>query len=320
MRCQAADCTTTAVSNGTTTTHCVRHGGGRRCQAEGCSRSAQGNGTTTTHCVRHGGGRRCQEADCTRGAEGNGTTTTHCKRHGGGYRCQAEGCSSSASSNCRGSATTHCVQHGGGPRCEHPDHQAWTENNAAGFKHGGVFLCHQHWLGTFTDGRACRAIRKEILFLGNLVANLSTSVGMTVAEFDASYAHDTNLRSCHLLRRPDLLFTLPHLAIMVEFDERGHSGYTESQELSHIEVIRGNLAERGVPYLYVLRVSDRGMFKRQRCGNGEEVWVPTDAFAAGSATIYERLRPWFRAGLAGPTPRSLIEAGRDRGVLVDKLY
>ena len=65
------------------------------------------------------------------------------------------------------------------------------------------------------------------------------------AEFD-QYAmnHDKNVRSCKLLRRPDLLFCFGFFAVLFEFDENnGHRDRTELSEIEHLEVIRRYVKE-----------------------------------------------------------------------------
>ena len=179
------------------------------------------------------------------------------------------------------------------------------------------------------DNGTCRAIRREVLLLGELLARMPALLGATHAAIAACYVgHDFNVRACGLLRRPDLLFRFARFALLVECDEHGHRGRTEWSELSHLEVIRSHVAsENGLCHLAVCRVNPDGpapMFRRAARAFAtahvggrryrECLWEPTEHFAPKLRQVCETLRPWFLAGLARRLPQALVDipAGHPR--------
>ena len=61
-------------------------------------------------------------------------------------------------------------------------------------------LCHQHYY--MDTSNTCKAKRREIVLLGSVLTGMERSVEMG----EALVGHDFVVKSCHLLRRPDMLF------------------------------------------------------------------------------------------------------------------
>ena len=277
----------------------------RYCQQEGCGTPAQGS---TKYCISHGGGPRCQHEGCGTSARGS---TKYCISHGGGPRCQHEGCGKSAQGS-----TKYCARHGGGPRCQHEDHnyQKHPDWNGdliphGGYKLNGKILCHQHFYNEVNP--TCRAIRREPLVLGDIACSLPHLLGISHDDFNAYYlGNDFNVKSCHLLRRPDMLFMFPNFALLLEIDENKHKYRDEISEIKHIQVIHGWCKSNyEMNKLWVFRINPDGqhaMFKKVTCSNNELVWKPTEHFASKMDLIKEQLIPIINTGLNG-------------GVLMDKI-
>ncbi len=342
-RCTEEDCNNSAQHDGKggKATKCKRHGGGPRCTEEDCNNSAMGDGKggKATKCIRHGGGPRCTEEDCNNSAQhdGRGGKATKCVRHGGGPRCIEEGCNNLAKGDGKGGKATKCKRHGGGPRCSHKDH-AWASTPpVAHFRSlDNEPLCCQHYY--LSVNRSCRAIRKEILVLGNLLGEMPRLLGMTHEEFGAHYlGNDFNVSSCKLLRRPDMLFLFDAFAILIEIDEHSHRGRTELSELEHIDVIRRWLSdEHDMPYLYVLRVNPDGcrpMFRKVARPiettrvldkkYSQHVFEPTEYCHDKMAIICTRASTWIHSALRGEIPHPLRKASRDpaqQGVFTEWMF
>ena len=301
----------------------------RLCQVPGCTTPARGNdyGAPARYCRRHGGGPKCTRPGCNTSAEGNGLggKPLFCKVHGGGPRCQHPGCVFSAERDGTKAFPRFCTRHGGGYRCQHPDH-VWPGSGvppSASFLHEGVRLCHQHYYNDING--TCRAIKREIVVLGEIMAQLPALLGLAHNEFQRYFVnHDSNIKSCKLLRRPDLLFCFPRFAVLLEIDEHCHRGRTELSELEHLEVILRYVREqRGQPHLYVLRINPDGeepMFRKRKRSNGEMVWEPTPHFLPKFARVVDHLAPWVRHAVA---PRHRLRAcfeAAPQGCLVHKMY
>ena len=169
---------------------------------------------------------------CEKSAQG---TTDHCSGHGGGKRCITEGCTKSAQGK-----TDHCIAHGGGPRCEHPDHVVCAIEPvppSAGYWANGMRLCHQHF---YLDPlNTCKAIRREVVLLGSVMTGMMRSMEMD----DALVGHDFVVKSCQLIRRPDMLFKFKEFVLLIECDEHGHTDRSLASEMSHLEVIKQWVSE-----------------------------------------------------------------------------
>ena len=301
----------------------------RLCQHPGCRTEARGNdhGGKARYCRHHGGGPRCRHPWCATSAEGDGRggKPLFCKVHGGGPRCQHRGCHFSAERDGSKKRPRFCMRHGGGYRCQHPDH-VWPGSGippSASFLHRGVRLCHQHYYNNVNG--TCRAIKREIIVLGEIMAHLPGLLGLSHEEFQRYFInHDSNIRSCKLIRRPDLLFGFPHFAVLLEIDEHCHRDRSEISELEHLEVIRQYVAEHHrLRHMYVLRINPDGknpMFCRKKRSNGEIVWEPTDTFADKFRAVVRHVVPWIRAA-TGPRHRlrHLFEE-HPQACVVQKLY
>jgi hypothetical protein len=291
-RCQYIDCTRSALGDrcGGKASHCVKHGGGPRCRHVGCDHSALGDrcGGKSIHCVKHGGGPRCQYNSCASSALGNttGGKAKHCVKHGGGPRCQYTDCMNSASGNGQNAKATHCIRHGGGRRCEHADHDSQRTSLSyppapALHQLAGTWLCHQHFYHVVN--KKCRSIRREVLLLGEVLSTLPGLLGLSHDEFHAYYiGHDFNVRSCQLIRRPDMLFKFRSFAMLLEIDEHAHAGRTEYDEMCHLDVIRRWCCDTlGLNRMFVLRINPDGkhpMFRQYHSSNKESMWKPTAHF------------------------------------------
>ena len=301
----------------------------RLCQRAGCANHARGNdyGAPARFCRRHGGGPKCTRPGCRTSAEGNGLggKPLFCKVHGGGPRCQRPGCTFSAERDGTKTFPRFCQRHGGGYRCQHPDH-VWPGSGvppSASFAHGGARLCHQHYYNSVNG--TCRAIRREIVVLGEIMTQLPPLLGISHEDFQEYFVnHDSNIRSCKLLRRPDMLFCFPRFAILLEIDEHQHRTRTELSELEHLDVIRQYVQhQRGQRHLYVLRINPDGlkpMFRKRKRSNGEMVWEPSEYFIPKFGVIVRHLAPWVRCATA-PTHRlrKYFDAA-PQGCVVHKLY
>ena len=182
------------------------------------------------------------------------------------------------------------------------------------YRQGTYWELNQHF-HTRVNG-TCRAIRREIVCLEALLSTLPD-------EFAEHYiGHDFNVRSCKLLRRPDMFFDVGRFGVHIEIDKHGHLTCTELSELEHLEVIRyWARDERGLDWLYVLRVQPDGrspMFRKKHCPNADPIWEPTEHFERKFALIGARLVPWIRDRRAGTLPPRLENA--QGGVLVERLF
>ena len=274
--------------------------------------------------------KRCQWKDndttCTKYAHGPGNKrpALYCKRHGGGPRCQKDGCPSSALGDGKGGKPLYCQRHGGGRRCAAAECIDWPEQYpfAATFILDDVPLCFLHYYSE--PNSSCRAIRREPLFLGALLCELPALLGLSHAEFD-QYAmnHDKNVRSCKLLRRPDLLFCFGFFAVLFEFDENnGHRDRTELSEIEHLEVIRRYVKETAkLKHMYVLRINPEGkqpLFRKRLSTNKEQVWEPTEHFRRKFQEVAKKSQPWIEQAIQGPVPPELKAAFQ--GTKVEKMF
>jgi len=190
--------------------------------------------------------------------------------------------------------------HGGGIRCGHDDHDHAASSIVpfprpyACFEHDGQRLCWQHFHGV----AGCRAIRRELVLLGAILCDCPRG-----EELERAYlGHDFTLRSCQLLRRPDMLFAFASFALLIECDEHGHRDRSLASEDLHLGVVRQWLAEHhGLERLYMLRVNPDGrapMFARSLATNGEPVWEPTSVGEDKMRQVLARLSPVIASGLA----------------------
>jgi len=155
-------------------------------------------------------------------------------------------------------------------------------------------VCWQHYYGAVGQ---CRAIRRELVMLGALLCGVDRAT-----ELDACYlGHDFNVKSCQLLRRPDMMFRFASFGLLIECDENAHRDRQLASEESHLGVIRQWLREQhGLDRLYVVRVNPDGrkpMFVKKTATNGEPVWEPTEHCEDKMHAIFERLGPVINAGL-----------------------
>ena len=295
---------------------CVRHGGGVRCiatQPDGtpCTKSAvRSQGNVTMHCIFHGGGDRCtcilqDGSRCTTTAAiTKGVGRLFCSRHGGGPRCQflsadGEPCTSGAVV-CKGQSMSLCRSHGGGLRCESADHDFPPTamepypRPVAHYERDGVRMCWQHY---YSGINRCRAIRRELLLLGSLLCGVPRGIELQ----DCFLGHDFTLSSCHLMRRPDMLFRFNSVGLLVECDENAHRDRKLITEELHLAVIRQWMQEKhDLSRLYVVRINpdgDRPMFVRRCAGNAEMVWEPTEHCEEKLLALFSALKPVVDAGL-----------------------
>lgn len=279
-KCQEGGCWT-ATAN-TNFEYCKTHGGGIRCSVEGCTASARGRGQTAPLCTKHGGGRRCPHTDesgqvCGRSVEYDGSK--FCTIHGGRIRCAVDGCknvgykdssrddgnyycrSHSLSSTCQEEGCTKqycpsnardtslklCFAHGGGYRCQHADHMTTHPHKRPRARHkslqGNGYLCWQHLMIENGAEPKCKYIRREIVFLGHLLTDMHTLLGLDHETFTRDHycGHDFPLGWCQTNARPDMLFrfdnTTPKTVVLVEFDEQNHVDRSCKSELQHATVI-----------------------------------------------------------------------------------
>ena len=169
----------------------------------------------------------------------------------------------------------------------------------------------------------CRAIRRELLCLGNLYANIPNYLDLTHEEFEQYYeGNDFNVKSCKLIRRPDMLFTFPQYAVLIELDENAHKNRSEISEIEHLEVIKKWLFEnRGLEYMCVLRINPDGknpMFKKIYSSNSEPIWKPTEYFEEKMPEIFEVLKEWMHYSFNGTIPVELKSS--QQNTFIKKLY
>jgi len=142
----------------------------------------------------------------------------------------------------------------------------------------------------------CKAIRREVVLLGEVYSQLPGLMGLTHEAFDKHYlGHDFTVQSCHLLRRPDMLFRFGKFALLIEIDEHAHRGYTEGDEIRHLDVIRRWCLETyGLAHMYVVRINPDGpkpMFRKVHSSNKEAVWKPTVSFGEKFESVCKHLVP-----------------------------
>jgi len=211
------------------------------------------------------------------------------------------------------------------PRCTHTDHDWARETNVADIPRahfrgdGGEPLCWQHF---YNEARMCRAIRREKIYLGNLIAVLPNYLHLSHDEFDQYYlGNDFNVSSCQLKRRPDMLFNFPRCAVLLEFDENGHRDRSEMSELSHLMVIKKWCEdELNQPNLYVFRINPDGnepMFAKKNNGPStgldidgmrrEQVWEPTEYFKPKLEKILPVLVNTINAAIHGGDALDVFE-------------
>lgn len=135
------------------------------------------------------------------------------------------------------------------------------------------------------------------MLLGALLCNVERAV-----DLEACYlGHDFTVKSCQLLRRPDMMFRFSSFGLLIECDENAHRDRHLASEESHLGVIRQWLKEtHGLDRLYVVRVNPDGrkpMFVRKMATNGEPVWEPTNYCEGKLQTVFQQLRPVIDAGL-----------------------
>ena len=167
-------------------------------------------------------------------------------------------------------------------------------------------MCWQHY--HTHPNRKCKAIRREVIALGELLKDLPGLLNMTHEDFAKYYiGNDFTVKSCKLLRRPDMMFILPHFGVLVEFDEFGHQDRTALSELEHLHVIKEWVREvHKLDHLYVLRINPdlegREMFKKKRSRNGEYLYHTTVHFEERIANCAGTLGRWIARGIEGPVP------------------
>jgi hypothetical protein len=89
-------------------------------------------------------------------------------------------------------------------------------------------------------------VRKEHHILGEILRR--------VPELEAAAYHwqwDCPVQGGCSLKRPDMLFIVPHFYIQVEIDEEGHEGYSCFNEGTRLEIVAADTAKLGV----VLRIN-----------------------------------------------------------------
>jgi hypothetical protein len=323
----------------------------RRCQAcmQAVPSFAEPGQGVVTHCGRcksatmvNVTGRRCSCGVQPYFGYPGGRQATHCNQ------CRTPGMRNIRDKRCScgrarplfgvaGSAATHCVA------CREPVHVVmaghWCKGEIvhghdtptpARFKLDGQWLC---WgcakEKTGATGRNhCRAIRREYIFLGDLLTRcLPAELGLAPGRPLHTYQHDRAVLSCHSISRPDLTFVLPNFLIVVEFDEGGHTNRSIISELQHLEVIRQWAREvHGLQYVYVLRIDERGLFRRIYTGGQtgvstqprEMMWQPTDLFDICIQAVAGRLVDRIRRALCprGGVPVELHMAAQGTHVEV----
>ena len=103
-------------------------------------------------------------------------------------------------------------------RCARSDHNWLRESNNvheipfANYRlDTGEFVCKDHFYAEVNS--TCRAIRREVVALGELLCVIPGYLGLTHEEFNEYFlGHDFNLQSCKLIRRPDMLFNFEQLS------------------------------------------------------------------------------------------------------------
>ena len=297
-RCKHSECYKCAVFP---TDYCVSHGGGRRCKHTECTSSAV---YPTDYCVSHGGGKRCKHTGCTNSALSSG----YCKSHGGGKRCKHTGCTNSASS-----PSDYCRSHGGGPRCEHPDHiitEFEPHPPSAYFKLDGIRLCHAHY-HLQPNGNSCKAIRKEVLLLGAIFTKCYRHL-----ELNESYiGHDFSIKSCKLLRRPDMLFMFENFALLIECDENGHKDRKIIEEEEHLMVIKQWISDKyNRSRLLQVRINPDGkkpMFKKLKDANREQIWKITSEGETKIDEVLSSITDIIDCGLDNTDPEFIFKDAID---------
>lgn len=231
-------------------------------------------------------------------------------------------CTKYAHGDGQGGKKIFCITHGGGARCQEKECQLLPQPRSANHVLDGVNMCWQHYYNQIN--KTCRAIRREPLFLGALICHLPKMLGLTHEEFDNYYMnHDKNIKSCQLLRRPDLLFCFPFFAVLFEFDENnGHRDRTEENEIRHLDVIRRYVLEtHNLQHMYILRINPEGkhpLFKKILASNKEPVWKPTEYFPIKFQEIAKKSKSWIEKAIRGPVPQELKNGFL--GTLVEKMY
>ena len=214
----------------------------------------------------------CSLANCNNNVKYKGD---YCFFHGGKYfyfKCLYSGCTKYARH-----PTHYCFSHGGGRRCQHPDHII-TEFEPfpppARYKLNGIHLCHMHYYLQPT-GKSCIAIRKEVILLGAIFTKCYRHL-----ELNETYiGNDFSIKSCKLIRRPDMLFMFKNFALLIECDEKGHKDRKIIEEEEHLMVIKQWILEKyDRSRVFQVRINPDGnkpMFKKMKASNGEYIWKIT---------------------------------------------
>jgi hypothetical protein len=130
-----------------------------------------------------------------------------------------------------------------------------------------------------------------------------------------------------------MLFELPYYDLILEVDEKNHIGYTEEEEIRHLQTIHKHLCEKYTDpgrRLVVFRLNPDGKHPLFRCAfrgaltgadpnsnvpKREPLWEPTAHFEAEMPRYTRRVQELIEEGIngRGTFPRGLVE-----GVYVEK--
>ena len=136
-------------------------------------------------------------------------------------------------------------------------------------------------------GKVRTMVRKEHMILAEIVRRVPE---LEAAALDWSW--DCPVQGGCSLKRPDMLFDLPHFYVQIEVDENGHEGYGCFNEDTRLAVIAADLEKPGV----VLRINPDAepMLKRRRLWGGELAWDATPSFGV----IMDEVEAFLKATLA----------------------
>lgn len=153
------------------------------------------------------------------------------------------------------------------------------------------------------------------MLLGSVLTGATRSMEMG----KALVGHDFVVKSCHLLRRPDMLFKFKEFMLLIECDEHGHFDRTLASEMSHLEVIKQWASEAlGLSKILQVRINPDGrqpMFRRKKVSNGEQVWQVTGAGEKKMQELFADLSDVIDCGLDGTDTAELFAGAIDCGGL-----